>query len=635
MKLVDHLNLVELANKEPIKYLASPSFQERFKKWLKKVSLFLLIIFLLLIATFFVYQRSYAGQVYPGISLGQFKLGGLTAEQVRQFLKPVVDQVENQGLVFKAQSEKGNKKIAVKPVLIALSDPDLSRRVITFDLDATIDQAMAIGRQGSWLEQIKEIVAAQSNNYYLKAVVQVDEQEIKNNLQDNFQSLEQDSHDAGFEISKKGEFKIVPDQAGYYFDFDQALAQAKNNLLQLTIEPIDLKIVNFEPTVKAADVEQMKSKIMEALDLAPLTLAYQQDKWPVNKNLLSQWLVVKKNQQGEVELAFDPDKIALYLNILGKDINQEALDAKFKMEGERVVEFQPSKAGQKLQVDDSIQEIVKQVLSGANEVNLIVESTAPQVLTQEVNDLGIKELIGRGTSNFAGSPKNRRHNIAVGAQKLNGLLIKPGEEFSLLKALGNVDEAAGFLPELVIKGDRTIPEFGGGLCQIGTTTFRVALYSGLPITARTPHSYRVVYYEPAGMDATIYNPQPDLKFINDTGAYILFETKIEGDSLIFEFYGTLDGRKVDITKPTLSNITPHGPPLEIKTLDLKPGEKKKIESAHNGADAEFSRTITYADGTTKTNIWKSHYRPWQEVWLVGVASLDETTTPAPEQMQQP
>ncbi|MCX6741316.1 MAG: VanW family protein, partial [Candidatus Parcubacteria bacterium] len=240
-----------------------------------------------------------------------------------------------------------------------------------------------------------------------------------------------------------------------------------------------------------------------------------------------------------------------------------------------------------------------------------------------------------GTSNFAGSPVNRRHNIAVGAKILNGLLIKPSEEFSLVKALGTIDDKAGFLPELVIKGDRTVPEFGGGLCQIGTTTFRVALYSGLPITARTPHSYRVVYYEPAGMDATIYNPQPDLRFINDTGANILFETKIDGNILTFDFYGTSDGRKTDITQPILSNITPPGSPLEIKTTDLAPGVRKKLESAHAGADAEFSRTITYVDGSQKTQTWKSHYRPWQEVWMVGVASLDEVATSTPVQLQQP
>jgi len=251
----------------------------------------------------------------------------------------------------------------------------------------------------------------------------------------------------------------------------------------------------------------------------------------------------------------------------------------------------------------------------------LVAVTPVKIATGDVNDLGIKELIGRGVSNFKGSPKNRRHNIAVGAKSLNGILIKPGEEFSLLKALGPIDGEHGYLQELVIKGNRTVPEYGGGLCQIGTTTFRAALRSGLPITQRQNHSYRVVYYEPAGMDATIYDPWPDFRFLNDTGFYILFMARVEGDDLIFDFYGTKDGRKVVINPdpPKIFNITGPGPVRYIDSTDLKPGEKKKLESPHSGADTYFKYTVTYPSGEVKEQEFKSHYVPWPEVWLVGAA----------------
>ncbi|MDD2646544.1 MAG: VanW family protein [Patescibacteria group bacterium] len=635
MKLIDHLDLIELAEKDPIKYLSSPSFQSRFKQWLKKLLLFLLIVFLIFVGAFLAYQRTYAGRVFPGVYLGKTLVGGMNEQELKDKIEPVINQVENKGLIFIGQSVKGKKEVAVKSVLIAVNDPDLSRRVITFDLDDILQQAMAVGRHGSIFQRIGDVLIAQANGYHLEAAVQIDEQELKNNLKDNLKDLEQDSNDASFQLAKSGDIKIIEDQAGYFFDLATAIEQVKNNLEQTDASPIEIKLINFAPTIRTSDIEKMEPKIHEALDSAPLTLRYQDQKWPVSKNLLSQWLTFKKGSGNVIELALDPDKISLYLQTIAKNIDQPALDAKFKLESGRVIEFQPSQAGLQLTIDKNVQEIVKQILSNQSEIDLIVETAQPQILTQDLNDLGIKELIGRGTSNFAGSPKNRRINIAVGAKKLNGILIKPGEEFSLIKALGNIDAEAGFLPELVIKGDRTIPEFGGGLCQIGTTTFRAALYSGLPITARTPHSYRVVYYEPAGMDATIYNPQPDLRFINDTGVYILFETKIEGDNLIFEFYGTSDGRKIDIGQPKLFNIVAPGAPLEIKTLELKPGEKKKLETAHAGADAELSRTITYTDGTTKTQTWKSHYRPWQEVWLVGVASLDNTVVTTPDQLQQP
>ena len=81
---------------------------------------------------------------------------------------------------------------------------------------------------------------------------------------------------------------------------------------------------------------------------------------------------------------------------------------------------------------------------------------------------------------------------------------------------------AGYLPELVIKGDEIKPEIAGGLCQVGTTMFRAAMNSGLKITERQNHSLVVSYYNDLsngnpGTDATIYDPHPDFRFLNDTG----------------------------------------------------------------------------------------------------------------------
>ena len=175
----------------------------------------------------------------------------------------------------------------------------------------------------------------------------------------------------------------------------------------------------------------------------------------------------------------------------------------------------------------------------------------------DLNDLGIKELIAVGKSDFSGSSAARINNVRVGASKYNGVIIMPGEEFSFNAHLGPVDAEHGFKPELVIKPEGATPEFGGGLCQVSTTAFRAAFFGGLPITARRNHSYAVHYYEwidenrprAVGLDATIYSPSQDMKFINDTAGAILIWTKIEGKRLHFEFYGTPDGRQVTVDGP--------------------------------------------------------------------------------------
>ena len=115
------------------------------------------------------------------------------------------------------------------------------------------------------------------------------------------------------------------------------------------------------------------------------------------------------------------------------------------------------------------------------------------------------------------------------------MLIAPDEEFSFNRALGEVGPAQGYLPELVIKNNKTIPEYGGGVCQVSTTMFRAAVYSGLEVTERRPHAYPVKYYNPQGFDATVYSPSPDLKFKNNTGGWILIQTRIEGNNLFLNF----------------------------------------------------------------------------------------------------
>jgi vancomycin resistance protein YoaR len=117
--------------------------------------------------------------------------------------------------------------------------------------------------------------------------------------------------------------------------------------------------------------------------------------------------------------------------------------------------------------------------------------------------------------------------------------------------------------ELVNKKNTTVPEFGGGICQVSTTMFRVALNTGLKITERHNHAYPVSYYNPPGLDATIYIPSPDLKFVNDTKNHILIQSRIEGTKLFFDFYGNPDGRQVELIGPTITEKTPEG---KIRTI---------------------------------------------------------------------
>lgn len=248
------------------------------------------------------------------------------------------------------------------------------------------------------------------------------------------------------------------------------------------------------------------------------------------------------------------DEIKKYLEDLGRRFNKDPVNAKFEVKDGKAVVFTLAENGIKLNEEEGLDAISAELLKNNSrktkrEIALSCKTIEPEIKSDAINSMGIDTLIGEGKSNFRGSPKNRIHNINVGSSRFHGFLIKPGEEFSFVETLGPVDGDHGYMEELVIKKDKTEPEFGGGICQISTTTFRAAIYSGLKITARRNHAYPVAYYNPQGMDATVYIPRPDLRFVNNTPGYILIQTKIEGTELIFQFYGTDDGRQTEIKGP--------------------------------------------------------------------------------------
>lgn len=209
---------------------------------------------------------------------------------------------------------------------------------------------------------------------------------------------------------------------------------------------------------------------------------------------------------------------------------------------------------------------------------------------------GITDLVGVGYSDFSGSPSNRIHNINTGIAFYNGVFVEQGAEFSFMEHMPEVDASNGFLPELVIKGDDTIPEYGGGLCQVSSTMFRAVLYSGLPITARKNHSYAVAYYARPfgyGLDATVYDPAPDLKFINDTPGDILVQAYTEGSSAYYVFYGTNDGRTVTMEGPYSYDYRSIPPSVTEYTSALAPGERQLESYGHAGFTTDWYRTVTY------------------------------------------
>ncbi len=125
--------------------------------------------------------------------------------------------------------------------------------------------------------------------------------------------------------------------------------------------------------------------------------------------------------------------------------------------------------------------------TGTIDIPVIVVQEEPTVTKKTIDDYGITELVGSSRTSFKGSSADRITNITVGSATLNGFLIAPGKEFSAVDTIGYVNEENGYKKEYVIKDNRSVKEFGGGLCQLATTLFRLALNAGFPVTERAAH----------------------------------------------------------------------------------------------------------------------------------------------------
>lgn len=254
--------------------------------------------------------------------------------------------------------------------------------------------------------------------------------------------------------------------------------------------------------------------------------------------------------------------------------------------------------------------------AGHTEFLLPVRHTLHPLGTPYFYSLGIRQLLAEATTSFAGSSYERRYNIQLGAGRLSGVLIPPGEIFSFAKAMGEVSERTGFKKAFVISGEQTLEGVGGGMCQVSTTLFRSAYFSGLPIVQRRPHSYQVHYYQPTGLDAAVFLPSLDLKFKNDTPGYLQIQSSVSDDRVTFRIFGTKD-REVTWSDPVILSRIPALPTRYIVSPELPAQRFVQVDWAAEGATVQVYRSIRFADGRVHKDTLTSTYRPWGAVYLVG------------------
>ena len=585
------------------------------------------------------YAYAYDGRFFPGSTVAGMPLGGMTYPEGLALVNARADQLINEG----AQITINGSTRTIPLRLLSPDDPDLAQDLVALNAQPVVQAAFDRGRSGNLAVRawdMARIGLAQPND---PIEVGASEEAIEASLLDTFAEYYDPAEEPSFDITEEdGAWKIevVEGHDGRAFDLDEAVNAFTTMMAYLNNENVAIAVVDESPSLSTEDAESLMDQVQAILDAAPLVLEYEVNRFEdysyeldVDTLASNITLVNTKGDGPQLSIAEDLE----IFETMVEEIDVLAEDARFaRGEDGRVQEFQPSVEGREVNVGLTRAKIMSWLNGSFEEeaeeaVTIVVENSAPDVATRDVNNLGITEILGEGTSTYHGSPTNRIKNIANATQKLNGLLIGPGEEFSMVQALEPITLANGYLPEMVIKGDEIKPEVGGGLCQIGTTAFRAAMNSGQEISERRNHSLVVNYYnDPSngnpGTDATIYGPHPDMRFVNTTDDYILLEAinDVPNRKLTYRLWGTNDGRKGYYSPPVVHSWTPTGPSQTKYTTELAPGVRR-CQSSHPGATTSFTYYIERADGTVDEEVFESYYRPLPTICLEGVApeQLDE------------
>lgn len=568
------------------------------------------------------WTASYADRLAPNLLIGSVPVGGLTRESAKLLLQKRADELLTKGVTL-----DWNGTFATLPLGSLVGSDYIEDAGV--DVAAAVDEAWGIGHGANLARSTIELAEALALKQRIPLPVTLREEALRASVGHLFGDVESPTADARFVWQRAAgawTIKIEEGKTGRTFDAQGLLADLTNRLSSLSVVPIKVQVQVREPVVDSRIAGLAKPLAERALANAPYRITYGEGAAAAFFDVSQAVLIRAIRPTAEGMITLDRTALEPGLQAFAAVFETPPENARFRVEAGRVVAFTPSHPGLKADTTsalDGLEALLRDPDSDVRAVPLPVTSTEPEITTQNSNDFGILEPLGTGTSSYKNSPSNRIKNIRNGVRLLNGLLIAPGETFSAIAALSPFTTDNGYLSELVIKGEKIIPELGGGLCQIGTTTFRATMNSGLPVVERRNHSLVVSYYnDPAngspGTDATIYDPAPDFKFTNDTGSHVLFVAEMieKTKELRFTFWGKSDGRKGSYTPPIVTRWIPAGDQKDIPSPDLKPGETK-CQEAHIGADASFTYTVEKADGTKVARTFDSHYRPLPKICLVG------------------
>lgn len=574
------------------------------------------------------YQLIYAGRIFPGVTVAGVDISGMSPNDAALKL----NQTLSYPITGKVLFRDGERIWVASPVELGM----------VFDPSASAQAAYQHGRKGGLFKALADQIRARGLGADTPPVIIFDQRVAYTYLQNIANQVDQPVAEANLRL--EGVTVVAePGQFGRALNLDATLLYLAAQLQ--TFRDGEVPLVIRETAPRLLDVSSQAETARMILS-QPLTITIPNYRpgdpgpWtydiPVLANMLAVQ-VVEKDGAAEMRVGLDPNALRKSLGDLKVNIDRLPQNARFVFNDEtrQVEPIAASSIGRVMDVEASIVLINEALLRGEHNVVLRVDEQQPAVSdTATAAELGITQLVSEQTTYFYGSSAARIQNIEASASRYHGVLVAPGEVFSMATYLNDISLDNGFAEALIIYGGRTIKGVGGGVCQVSTTLFRTVFFGGYPIIERNPHAYRVTYYEMdrggnidtrlAGLDAAVFFPLVDFKFQNDTPYWLLMETYVNAPArtITWKFYSTSDGRSItwDTTGPT--HVVPAPAPVFEENPEMRINEISQVDFAAEGADVTVNRTVWRNGQVYFTDRIFTHYLPWRAVCQYGPGTED-------------
>ena len=284
---------------------------------------------------------------------------------------------------------------------------------------------------------------------------------------------------------------------------------------------------------------------------------------------------------------------------------------------DRLVRGQPGVGIDKARTLEALENSIKQSQNANNlSVNVVIAKTeGKEGFESKMREMGFTTLIATYTTRQPGhvEDKERNVNLEIASHKIDGLIIPPGGKFSFNKVVGPRTRQNGFKEAGVISQGKVIPGLGGGICQVSTTLYRVALLSGMKIDERHNHSiYDGIEYADRGLDAAVSWGSKDFRFTNTLDIPVLITSRAGNGCVEVAIYAEKKPFS-SIVLQTRNEVKHPYQTVKNNNRSLKKGETKILHPGVNGYSVEAYRIIIASDSKKEERLSKDRYLTFNRI----------------------